>query len=482
MSVTISATELIERLAGVSGQWSFGVMAVDMTGELLIFTPRVGENLGMVQPAGEAGLGFDEVFGPYFDPANDDFFSKVQNTSSAPGQVRPEVTTFTTRDGRRSIAMASDTVAGGPGEQEQHGVIVFLRSVGSDETPQKVAHSLASRLTAAMAHPADESPGPPAATGLAYRFTAIALASVIVLWTGFYFYSEKSQQAQAPAQEAGSALAADRTALVTRKPLSTLPPLNATASAVRVARVNAPFDGVVKTVNAQYGAKVRQGQALFTMDTKGLESQLESATASDNEADRAAAENVKTLIARAQVTAPVDGYVVSPAKGQGLAEGADVTGGLAVVGVAALDELRFYALAPEADADKISVGMKALANPSIFDGEDLDAHVTGVSDEASEKDGVSYVTVTVRPVNIKPSIAAAFVERAAPTATVYIYDRPDSLTIPESALRGEKGARSVTVVDKTGSRHEVAVKTGAAIGGDVEIISGVKEGQRVLID
>lgn len=294
MRAIISATELIDRLAGVSGQWNFGVMAVDMTGELLIFTPSVGENLGMIQPAGEAGLAFDEVFGPYFDEANDDFFQKVQNLGLAPGQARPEVTSFTTRQGRTVIAMASAVLAsGGSGQSAPGAIIVFLRSVSGDEQPQKVAHSLASRLTAAMAHPADESPAPPSPTGLAYRFTAMALASAIVLWTGFYFYSENSLRKQAPAQKREQPLAADRTAPVTRKPLSTLPPLNATISAIEVARVSAPFDGLIKAAKARYGDRVRSGQTLFTMDTKELENQLDSAAAGGTGADKDAADRVR---------------------------------------------------------------------------------------------------------------------------------------------------------------------------------------------
>lgn len=61
----------------------------------------------------------------------------------------------------------------------------------------------------------------------------------------------------------------------------------------------------------------------------------------------------------------------------------------------------------------------------------------------------------------------------------------DAITVPESAIRVEAGAPSVFVLDRVGDRweaHRVEVRVGRVGGGRREIVGGLEEGGRVVVE
>jgi HlyD family secretion protein len=73
--------------------------------------------------------------------------------------------------------------------------------------------------------------------------------------------------------------------------------------------------------------------------------------------------------------------------------------------------------------------------------------------------------------------------KAGQTATVNVLtddEQPDVLTVPSTAVRTENGVSRVTVVE--GDRTRTAtIEIGAASGGRTEVVSGLREGQRVAL-
>ena len=73
--------------------------------------------------------------------------------------------------------------------------------------------------------------------------------------------------------------------------------------------------------------------------------------------------------------------------------------------------------------------------------------------------------------------------KAGQTATVNVLtddEQPDVLSVPSSAVRTTNGVSRVTVVEG-GQTRTVTVDIGAASGGRTEIVSGLREGQRVAL-
>jgi len=73
--------------------------------------------------------------------------------------------------------------------------------------------------------------------------------------------------------------------------------------------------------------------------------------------------------------------------------------------------------------------------------------------------------------------------KAGQTATVNVLSddvQPDVLTVPSAAVRTQNGVSRVTVVEGDQTRT-VPIKIGAASGGRTEVVSGLRDGQRVAL-
>jgi macrolide-specific efflux system membrane fusion protein len=64
--------------------------------------------------------------------------------------------------------------------------------------------------------------------------------------------------------------------------------------------------------------------------------------------------------------------------------------------------------------------------------------------------------------------------------TLYLEMRKNVLTIPTSAIKRERGERFVTVIDGDKKVHR-KVKIGWNSNGTTEIVSGLNEGEKVII-
>jgi macrolide-specific efflux system membrane fusion protein len=67
------------------------------------------------------------------------------------------------------------------------------------------------------------------------------------------------------------------------------------------------------------------------------------------------------------------------------------------------------------------------------------------------------------------------------TVTFLIAAKDDVLRVPTHALRGDSGQKSVLVPGADGVPREQAVETGLSDGRQTEVISGLNEGDKVLI-
>jgi len=66
--------------------------------------------------------------------------------------------------------------------------------------------------------------------------------------------------------------------------------------------------------------------------------------------------------------------------------------------------------------------------------------------------------------------------------TVDLGDRPDSILVPERAVAELQGKNFVWVVDKEKKASQRAVEVGDVIGGNVQIVSGLTAGDRIIVE
>ena len=60
-------------------------------------------------------------------------------------------------------------------------------------------------------------------------------------------------------------------------------------------------------------------------------------------------------------------------------------------------------------------------------------------------------------------------------------DASGALVVPREAIRSANGQTVVSAVDGNGQLHDVPVQVGRTLGGNVEIVSGVNEGDTVAV-
>lgn len=174
------------------------------------------------------------------------------------------------------------------------------------------------------------------------------------------------------------------------------------------------------------------------------------------------------------VVAPTDGYVASCF----VDEGDYVSVGQPLVSIARSRRLFLKADVPERYYSALSAIRTAhFRTPyinKVYALDELDGRL--VSCGKAEGDGAHFVPVTFEFDNPGDIVPGAYVE-----VNLLSAEADDVIALPVSALTEEQGTCFVYVqVDEEGYRRQ-EVTTGATNGREVEILSGVREGDRVVI-
>ncbi len=266
----------------------------------------------------------------------------------------------------------------------------------------------------------------------------------------------------------------------------------------RSASLSAKVSGTVAQMLVSPGQSVKAGQLLVEIDAREIQSRLDQAQAVREQAQKdierftkllaqntvtkqefdatqsrfrvaeAAAAEAQTMLGYTRVTAPFDGIVT--------AKRADV-GDLAAPGKPLLEiedpaAPRLEADLPETLLAKIKLGDKLAVHLSSA-AVSLDATVSEISPAA---DPVS------RTFRVKLDLPAAegvrsgqFGRVAVPVAEV------SAMRVPSSAvvLRGQM---EITFVVESGKARMRLVKTGKHLGAEVEVVSGLRAGEQIVVE
>lgn len=253
-------------------------------------------------------------------------------------------------------------------------------------------------------------------------------------------------------------------------------------------------DQIVEVCNCE-GRAVKKGDILARLDDKVLLAQLQELKAREDFAKRELA-RVSTLIERGSATTQsherastevrtllalisvqmekLDDYTITaPLDGIVLREDAEV-GEIAEPGqilyrIGAPKPLRVRAEVNEEDIPRVKIGQKVLFRTDAFPDEQLDgkvAEITPMGDPIAKTYRIFIALAHDTP--LKPGMSVE--------ANVIIREKPNVLLVPKAALRGD----AVFVVE--GSRVvRHAVKVGIRGNRAVEILSGLKEGDKVAL-
>ena len=257
--------------------------------------------------------------------------------------------------------------------------------------------------------------------------------------------------------------------------------------------------GRVAEVLVAEGQQVEAGQPLLRLDTQVLEWQVEQARLSLTLADldlseardkyaeedepvesakvrvekaRLSLEEAEWKLEQGTLTAPISGTVTALL----LDSGEIVNNGQTVIVVSDVNTLQAEINLDETDVARIAIGGTVAITVDAFPGAELAGEVIDIAPSARIQSGVVLYPVTVRldatDLPLRPGMTA--------NVTIIVEKRENTLIVPFRAVETEGGQAFVTLQTDAGSQR-VPVTLGLITDTQIEILSGVDEGDLVAV-
>ena len=230
-----------------------------------------------------------------------------------------------------------------------------------------------------------------------------------------------------------------------------------------------PSDSTVK----QAQAALEQARANLARLTTPNPNDVKSTQASVDQA-RAARDLSKTRLDYALIKAPFDGVVTRVDADLG----STIPAGRVIIAIADISEYRIKLNIDETDIAKIKEGQDVHIGLDAYPDANLTAKVAEVASTATTVQGVVNYIVTV---TLKNTQQAPLKLGMTADANIVIANRPNVLMLSNRAIRASGKQFFVTIQKGANETQEIEVKTGLANDVETEIVSGLTEGQTVII-
>lgn len=269
---THSSSELIA--ARVLDDMTDGVLAVDSSGQIILFNPAAARILGMAQ---QAALG--QPFASLFieEAGNDDFNQLILDAVYESSTSHNRVVAFVKPQGSISLALTTSFLKQGGADGQRMGVIAVFSDITELQALQAEQINMAQALQTQHAQlQAAYQKTEHANTELqaavkriqVIRNTATALSLALFLGLGVYLWNPSlpSNPAAEPAATAPAGVAQEFVTL-TPQPISSSIALSGKLQPLQTVSVSSPIAGKLSKILVSLGDVVTPGQALVEMDT-----------------------------------------------------------------------------------------------------------------------------------------------------------------------------------------------------------------------
>ncbi len=246
--------------------------------------------------------------------------------------------------------------------------------------------------------------------------------------------------------------------------------------------IHAGVSGRVEQLNLKKGASVAAGEVVARLSSTALRSQKENNSIAVQQA-QVSLKNAEAGLEHYNITAPISGTVVTREvkAGDSLGSGSG-TSSMAVI--YDLSALIFTIPLDELDVSKVAVGQPVEVRVDALEGRAFQGTVTRISMAGSTDKGKTAYPVTVKidapPRELLPGMNV--------NASIVVAKADDVLTVPITAVQfgdvvfvRNKAGESAPREDMGAPEgfHSVNVETGISDGTNVEIKSGLQEGDEV---
>jgi HlyD family secretion protein len=199
------------------------------------------------------------------------------------------------------------------------------------------------------------------------------------------------------------------------------------------------------------------------------------------ESDQIALDNAKQTLTDTKVMAPMDGVVsaLNIQKGTIISSGiTNVGGGTTIMTLADLSRIFVLASVDESDIGNVNVDQDVNITADAFPGRVFQGKVVRIATKGVNVSNVVTFEVKIEVLDKKKNLL-----KPEMTANVQIISaqRDDVLTVPALAVTRKNKETMATVVKADGTNEERAIKVGLTDGEKWELVSGLSEGDIVLV-
>lgn len=268
--------------------------------------------------------------------------------------------------------------------------------------------------------------------------------------------------------------------------------------------IKSEIDGTVAEINFQEGQRVEKGQLLIRVDERKLaaavaeteanfklsQSNFERSQqlfkeklvaqqefdqmASMFEINKATLELKRQQLKDARILAPFSGIVGA----RNVSPGQVITKTVTLTWLTDIDPVKVEVNVPERFISQLKVGQRIQINVATYPDKKFEGEVYFIAEQVNPVTRTALVKAKVAnpELLLKPGMFA-YLE-----LTLKI--RENAIVIPETALSQliEGGGATVFVVDKANTAQMRKVKLGVRTAGKVEVIEGVVEGEKVIVE
>jgi HlyD family secretion protein len=198
---------------------------------------------------------------------------------------------------------------------------------------------------------------------------------------------------------------------------------------------------------------------------------------------RAQVEQAEEDIRNATIRSPIDGVVLSRDREVGDAVSSILVmgaGATLIMTVGDLSEVYVKGKVDESDIGKVYLNQPARITVESFKGQTFAGHVTKISPMGVEKDNVTTFEVRVSISNESRKLMADMTANAE----ILLEERLHVLTVPEDAvvyLKDRSTAVEIPDPEQKTGRRRIPVTIGISNGSRTQIVTGVSEGQQVVL-
>lgn len=183
------------------------------------------------------------------------------------------------------------------------------------------------------------------------------------------------------------------------------------------------------------------------------------------------------------ITAPAAGTILTRAVNPGdpIVPLTSYQPGTEMATVADMRDLIFKGTVDEIDVGKLSVGMPARIKVGALPTDVVTGHVSRIAPQAQQKEGATLFDLEIE---LDPTTKITLRAGYSANADVIIREKKDVITVPERLVTFEDGGKKATVelagADAKATPKKLEIKTGISDGLNVEVLSGVKKGDRLI--